>query len=58
MNFMPPPLQAERIDRLKHFAKDSWWVKLGALLIERMPNMLYGVGLCAIAGVILYIKLH
>lgn len=37
-------LKSGELDRLKHFAKDKASVRLGALAIERSPEILQGLG--------------
>jgi hypothetical protein len=58
MNFLPPPPPAERIDRVKHFAKDHPKWKLSALLIERMPHILYAFAACVLASLAFWAKFH
>jgi hypothetical protein len=38
------PIQKQAPDRLKHFAEDSAGVRLGALAIELMPDILRALG--------------
>jgi hypothetical protein len=47
------PIQKQAPDRLKHFAKDSASVRLGALAIEVMPDILRALGYAIVAVALL-----
>lgn len=57
MNLLPPSSPPDKIDRMKHFAKDEPTVKLKALLIERAPAILWSVivGIGAAIGAYKYL---
>jgi hypothetical protein len=53
-----PLVALPALDRLKHFAKDRPAVRLGALFIERLPAILYSLGLLALSVVLAFSRWH